>query len=155
MMIGYICMLNINFQIAFRNQSNVITYNFINEQIWLWILMLPLLVFPTMSIQDFRDIEGDSKINRKTMPLVWGNKYSRIFISAICCIFYPIGCYFCLFQYGVNYYRVISYIILVVYIWFVSFRLLRYQHCRKQDNITYQMWAAFFFLFELSALVAF
>jgi len=42
-----------------------------------------------MHLQDFRDVKGDMINNRKTFPIAFGDKISRIIIS-ICFVLYPL-----------------------------------------------------------------
>jgi 4-hydroxybenzoate polyprenyltransferase len=45
-----------------------------------WIVATSLLVFPLITIQDLRDIEGDAKVGRRTLPIVIGAWPTRILI---------------------------------------------------------------------------
>ena len=48
---------------------------------WRWILTLGLSVFVLAPTQDLRDMEGDRISNRRTFPLVIGERPARIFLS--------------------------------------------------------------------------
>jgi len=43
----------------------------------LWLIVLPLAVFTLVPLQDLRDVEGDKAVNRRTMPMVLGDKGMR------------------------------------------------------------------------------
>ena len=42
-----------------------------------WLLIVGLIIFTTLQIQDFRDQTGDLKKGRRTAPLVWGDNFMR------------------------------------------------------------------------------
>ncbi|MFF9019516.1 UbiA family prenyltransferase [Streptomyces eurythermus] len=49
---------------------------------WRWIVTLAITVTLLMSVQDLRDITGDRAVHRSTMPLVFGERPTRVFLSA-------------------------------------------------------------------------
>lgn len=54
----------------------------ITPDAWRWIVTLTITVTLLMSVQDLRDITGDRAIHRSTMPLVFGETQTRIFLCA-------------------------------------------------------------------------
>lgn len=57
----------------------------IPAEAWRWILLISLVVFPLVSVQDLRDMTGDRTIGRRTMPLAVGEHATRWFVC-ICFI---------------------------------------------------------------------
>ncbi|UNO38800.1 UbiA family prenyltransferase [Streptomyces sp. MST-110588] len=49
---------------------------------WRWIVTLTITVTFLMSVQDLRDINGDRAVRRSTMPLVFGETRTRVFLCA-------------------------------------------------------------------------
>jgi 4-hydroxybenzoate polyprenyltransferase len=47
---------------------------------WRWIMTLTVTVTLLMSVQDLRDITGDRAVHRSTMPLVFGERPTRVFL---------------------------------------------------------------------------
>lgn len=48
---------------------------------WAWILVPALTLLTHVSLQDMRDIEGDREVGRRTLPLVFGDGPSRLFLA--------------------------------------------------------------------------
>ena len=48
---------------------------------WCWILVVAGVVFPLISLQDLRDIDGDRSIGRKTFPLAVGENATRAILG--------------------------------------------------------------------------
>ena len=48
---------------------------------WRWILLPAVVIFPLISLQDLRDVEGDRVIGRRTFPLVFGERATRILLG--------------------------------------------------------------------------
>jgi 4-hydroxybenzoate polyprenyltransferase len=48
---------------------------------WRWIATLTVTVTMLMSVQDLRDMSGDRVVRRSTMPLVFGETRTRVFLS--------------------------------------------------------------------------
>lgn len=55
--------------------------NSINVNGNLWIVLVSLVIMTTMHIQDLKDQEGDRKLGRRTMPLVFGDGLCRIALA--------------------------------------------------------------------------
>lgn len=49
---------------------------------WRWVLTLAVGVFLLVGLQDLRDVAGDKVVKRKTLPIVFGPKPVRLFLSA-------------------------------------------------------------------------
>ncbi len=49
--------------------------------VWAWILVPALTLLSHVSLQDMRDIEGDRAIGRRTLPIVFGERWSRLFLA--------------------------------------------------------------------------
>lgn len=50
---------------------------------WRWVIMMSVLIFLIVAVQDLRDLEGDRAIGRLTMPMVFGEVLSRWYFSLV------------------------------------------------------------------------
>ena len=53
-----------------------------------WIALTALVTASTIHAQDFPDVEGDKERGRKTMPLVYGDFWSRATLAAMAMVSY-------------------------------------------------------------------
>lgn len=53
----------------------------ITPTVWAWILVPALTLLTHVSLQDMRDMEGDSVVGRRTLPIVFGERPSRLFLA--------------------------------------------------------------------------
>jgi 4-hydroxybenzoate polyprenyltransferase len=52
--------------------------------VWQWLAVIGIYLTTLMAVQDFRDIAGDRAVGRRTMPIVFGEQFSRYVIAALC-----------------------------------------------------------------------
>ncbi|MDI3288484.1 UbiA family prenyltransferase [Polyangium sp. 15x6] len=64
---------------------------------WRWILLPAAAIFPLVSVQDLRDMDGDRASGRRTFPLVFGERATRILL-AVCFGLLPIAVHVTLMQ---------------------------------------------------------
>ena len=60
---------------------------FISYREWIWIASLSVSVFFLLGIQDLRDVVGDRKVGRKTLPICLGEFYCRIYQTTAMILF--------------------------------------------------------------------
>src|SRR5262249_19106515 len=60
-----------------------------------WALAIRIIIGVTVSIQDFRDLEGDRAEGRSTLPMVLGEAPARVVMS-LCFLFIPAVVHFAL-----------------------------------------------------------
>jgi 4-hydroxybenzoate polyprenyltransferase len=48
---------------------------------WRWIWVMAIIVFPLIPVQDLRDMDGDREAGRRTLPLILGERATRIFLT--------------------------------------------------------------------------
>lgn len=53
---------------------------------FIWTGMIALVMFPLVAVQDLRDMRGDRAIGRRTFPLVFGERPTRLFLALGFCI---------------------------------------------------------------------
>lgn len=53
----------------------------LRPEAYIWILLIWAVVLTTMHVSDFHDMDGDSAKNRRTVPLVIGERLARISIA--------------------------------------------------------------------------
>lgn len=76
---GISCFLLGPLEIVTCNQSGLVVDS---PKILPWFVMIGLVIFTTIQVQDFRDKVGDALLGRRTLPLVCGDGYAR-FITVI------------------------------------------------------------------------
>lgn len=110
------------------------------HQLWMWVTSIWIGVMA--NIQDFRDIEGDLKSHRRTLPIIFGI-YSRPIMSVIT-IF--AGLILCKLLYQFKSYGLAIYINIGIFIWHLVLagRILL-TRCQKSDNITYKYHLSFMY----------
>ncbi|MCH6160874.1 UbiA family prenyltransferase [Streptomyces marispadix] len=54
----------------------------ITTAVWHWVLTMSAMTFLIIGVQDLRDVEGDRTLNRRTMPIVLGDRLSRGYFAA-------------------------------------------------------------------------
>ncbi|KAI2642036.1 UbiA prenyltransferase family [Xylaria nigripes] len=86
--IGLMCFLVGPLEVA--TQHSVISGNW---QLKGWLAFITAVIATTSHTQDFRDMEGDAAVGRRTIPLVYGDTASRIFIAVAAAIWTPAACY--------------------------------------------------------------
>jgi 4-hydroxybenzoate polyprenyltransferase len=50
--------------------------------VWHWIAVIGTYLITLMAVQDFRDMAGDRAVGRRTMPIVFGEQFSRYVVAA-------------------------------------------------------------------------
>ena len=70
------------------------------QEAYHWLAMVSAVIFTTMQIQDLKDQAGDKARNRRTIPLVLGDRRARwtivigvIFWSLVCPVYWNLGFY--------------------------------------------------------------
>lgn len=53
----------------------------ITSSAWVWLLLPALVMLTHVSLQDMRDIAGDRANRRRTFPIIFGERPSRIFLA--------------------------------------------------------------------------
>lgn len=53
----------------------------LTPEAWLWILVPAITLLSNASLQDLRDIEGDRLNQRRTLPIVFGADFTRVFVA--------------------------------------------------------------------------
>ena len=61
---------------------------------YVWICVISGVILTTMQVQDLKDQEGDETRGRKTIPLVFGDQFSRVTIAVFVCIWSGAGVVF-------------------------------------------------------------
>ncbi len=53
----------------------------LTPEAWMWLLVPAFTLLTNASLQDLRDIEGDRKNHRRTLPIVFGEGFTRVFVA--------------------------------------------------------------------------
>jgi 4-hydroxybenzoate polyprenyltransferase len=98
----------------------------------LWFSMIGAIIFTTIQTQDLEDMEGDSKRNRRTLPLVYGESIGRISVAVPVALWSIV----CPMFWEVNF---PSYAPSCIIGFLISFRVLVWRGL-DSDRITWQLW---------------
>lgn len=107
-----------------------------NEEAFKKMLLLSLIGTLTIFVQEFRDIEGDLKVDRKTFPIRFGTSFSRY----ICCITCIISIFIINYVFMYNYIYLISNTFLLL---IISIRVISKTQ-KYDDKITYDIWCIWY-----------
>lgn len=97
-----------------------------------WLIMMGLMIFTTLQVQDMYDQEGDAARGRKTAPLVLGDRAARWTIVVPVTVF----SLFCPAFWGLSVY---GYLFPVVLGGVIDFRTLTVMGV-KADRLTFKVW---------------
>ncbi|KAI1461568.1 UbiA prenyltransferase family-domain-containing protein [Annulohypoxylon moriforme] len=105
-----------------------------NEPSIQWMSILASVIFTTVQTQDLYDMEGDSIRNRKTMPLVIGDSWTRWYTALTISIFSVV----CPAYWSMRWYGFVTPLLLGA---FITTRTLKWR-TPKADKRTFQIWNA-------------
>ena len=115
-----------SFQLMLDDRSHV------SSQAIVWICTVSAVILTTMQVQDLKDQAGDKTRNRKTIPLVFGERFSRRMI-ATCVMMWTIVCSL-LWRL-----ELISFGVLIVLGAFIAFYATQRQST-AEDALTWKLW---------------
>jgi len=113
-----------------------------------WMIMIPLITFILVPVQDLRDVDGDAKIGRKTLPLVIGDYPTRLVLTMTFGVITPIILYYFL---ALNLWGNISFIINALISVWLSYRIF-FLKTKQEDHDTYLWYVLWMGLIELNAI---
>lgn len=120
--------------------------------IWRWIITLAIAVGITINLQDLRDIAGDRRTGRRTMPIAWGEGIARIALSVLFVLLAVTIHYILIMPAG----RTLTVFLcdgcLVISNLVVAFRILFYRSPRS-DHTTYMLYTYWFCGLLVSAII--
>jgi 4-hydroxybenzoate polyprenyltransferase len=103
---------------------------------WKWIFVLAGIIFPLVSVQDLRDINGDIANERKTFPIVFGEVFTRIWLTVLF-LLTPLLIYFVLMlPAGASYQMYFCNFALFVTCLIIAFRIF-FLRSSRSDHHTY------------------
>jgi 4-hydroxybenzoate polyprenyltransferase len=120
---------------------------------WTWIVVLGLLVFPTVSLQDLRDQAGDHRLGRRTLPLVAGERFTRNLLS-VCFALQPLVVHFELLAPFDGSLAVFCEAVIAVSSLFIAARILLYRD-PAADHATYLLYTGWYCLLMICAVALF
>jgi 4-hydroxybenzoate polyprenyltransferase len=117
-----------------------------------WILFFACALLPLIATQDLRDIGGDHAIGRKTFPIVFGERPTRIMLS-VCFVLLPIALHTLLMDHTSGFWHVFLCTIGLsgISLW-IAARLLLYR-THQADQRTYMLFTYWYCCGMLSAIV--
>lgn len=119
---------------------------------WRWIIVISILIFPTVPVQDLRDIAGDRLVKRKTLPLALGERSARYVLSMVY-FFLPAAVYVGLFiGYEWSFSFISLNIVLGVLSWVIAVRLLACRSARA-DHKTYMLYTYWYCAILVGAIL--
>jgi len=113
-----------------------------------WMVMIPLLTFILIPVQDLRDIEGDSKIGRRTLPILIGAFKTRMYLLFAFGIAAPIVLYSLL---AVSYWGTVCWVVNTVISLMLAYRTV-FLTTKEADHDTYLWYVLWMGLIELNAI---
>ncbi|MBD6619160.1 prenyltransferase [Komarekiella sp. 'clone 1'] len=119
---------------------------------WRWIFMMGVFWTTLVAVQDFRDMEGDRAIGRKTLPMVIGETASRV-ILCLGFTFLPLVIHLVLMMPAGNTLNVlVCELGLTVLCWIIATRIMLYRN-PQADHHTYMLLTYWFCLVLASAII--
>lgn len=118
-----------------------------------WIVVIALLIFPTVSLQDLRDMAGDRRLRRKTLPLVAGDRLTRTLLS-VCFALQPLVVHFGLMAPFGGPLAVLCESITAAVSLVIAARILLHRH-PAADHETYLLYTCWYCLLLVCAVVLF
>jgi 4-hydroxybenzoate polyprenyltransferase len=107
----------------------------ISAMAWSWIIGLSITISWVAGLQDFRDIEGDKAVGRRTYPMVFGVSRARKLLIATF-ILLPIWTHYFIYPLTANWWTPWLEVVPLGISWLIAFRLAKY-HTPREDQITY------------------
>lgn len=118
---------------------------------YFWILYISLAFGCSLNLQDLRDVIGDKKLGRQTLPIVLGEEKSRLVVAAII-FFLPLTLYISWkIMLEMTFIHYFLQAILVVFNFYVALRTLIY-HTIQADHQTYMV-HCYYFCFLIAATI--
>lgn len=122
----------------------------ISPIVWSWVEVLGLAWITLISIQDFRDMEGDQAVGRSTLPLAFGEIPSRILVS-FGFLGFPLLIHFVLMKPAIDNLVVVSWdIVLAIISLNISLRVL-FQRTKEADHQSYMLFTYWYCLILISS----
>ena len=118
---------------------------------WRWILVISIAVGLSISIQDFRDVEGDRSRGRRTLPLCVGELASRRGLSTLCVLLPVVTSLLLRGAAGLAPMAILSSLLITGLSLCVAARVLRLRR-PQEDHKTYMLWTYWFCAEVTSAL---
>ena len=125
---GYLSFTYGAFEVAVGSQARL------NERACQWFLLIGMIIFSTVQIQDIQDQEGDRARGRKTIPLVIGDMPTRWTIALLLPFWSLLAPAF--WQLGA-----VVYLLPLMLSVLISMRILR-QRAAADDKTSFRMWNA-------------
>jgi 4-hydroxybenzoate polyprenyltransferase len=119
---------------------------------WRWMVGMFVLTVVIMHLQDLRDLAGDYAVGRRTLPMVLGDRQTRISLAATFLVM-PIADYV-LMQISVDSSRAIwaCYVVTTLLCWKIAWRVL-HRRGREADHRTWRYWEYWFTTMFISMIL--
>jgi len=125
---GYLSFIYGAFEVAIGSQAHL------SERACQWFLLIGLIIFSTVQVQDIPDQEGDGARGRKTLPLVIGDMPARWSIAILLPIWSLLAPAFWQLD-------AVVYVLPLTLSGLISMRILR-KRAVADDKISFRMWNA-------------
>lgn len=126
----------------------------ISPEAWRWIILISLVVFPMVTVQDLRDLAGDRATGRRTFPLVFGESPTRWLVCAAFVGVVPMLHFGLLQQAGVDAGMLLCDAILAALCLTIAWRVLRHTGAHA-DHRTYMLFTYWYCAILATAIVVF
>lgn len=126
------------------------------EKIWVWLVSVFVMMTICIGVQEFRDVEGDKKVGRETLPIKFGVRRSRYLIAGACVASILIE-HFTIFYRSSNYPLEIPSIgfealCSVILLW-VAIRMLKNNTDRDHDDLSFRLFQYWYTILCASVIV--
>lgn len=118
----------------------------------LWAILVSVVFGTCGVIQDFRDVSGDLKLGRKTLPIALGDLNARIFASVIILTSLLIFTLFVIIPSNKNLLSVLFSVLITIFFVVIGVRLMKFR-TSAEDHKTYMILLYLFNIVLLSSII--
>jgi 4-hydroxybenzoate polyprenyltransferase len=124
----------------------------LTSEVWRWMIGMFVLLVVIMHLQDLRDLDGDFAAGRRTLPMVLGDRWTRISLAATFLLM-PLADYV-LMRLSVDSSKAIwaCYAVTTLLCWKIAWRVL-HRRDRESDHSTWRYWEYWFTAMFISMIL--
>lgn len=124
----------------------------LTDDAWRWIVLLACVILPLIATQDLRDTAGDYAIGRRTFPIAFGVRATRLMLG-LCFALLPIVVHYTLMTSTTGiWHMLICHVALTGLSLLIAVRVLLYR-TRQADQYTYKLFTYWYCCMMASAIV--
>lgn len=116
-----------------------------------WIIGMFVLMIVVFHLQDLRDVKGDQATGRKTLPIVLGDRWTRITL-ALTFLIMPLADYVLMDIVRFSWEMYTCLIVTTLLCWVIAVRVLT-RHGSTEDQLTWRYWEYWYNLMFISMII--